>query len=117
MSRSTQMSNINFVRYNNKPVFVGYIYKITDINNKIYIGSTNNHVKRWKQHQEANEDMPLHRAVKELGKENFKFEIIKQVDWFDEEQLLIHESCCMDEYNSIVCGYNTKHSIDMQNLF
>ena len=57
----------------------------------MYIGSTNNHVKRWKQHQEANEDMPLHRAIKELGKENFKFEIIKEVDFIDEDQLLIHE--------------------------
>ena len=44
MSRSTKKSYINLIDY--KPqVSIGYIYKITDIKGKIYIGSTNNYNK------------------------------------------------------------------------
>ena len=116
MSRSTKKSYINLIDY--KPqVSIGYIYKITDIKGKIYIGSTNNYNKRWKQHEEAGEDMPLHRAIKDQGIENFSFEVIKTVEYIDNEQLLIIESCYMDKYDSITNGFNTKHSVDMFNLY
>lgn len=116
MSRSTKKSYINLMNY--KPeVSIGYIYKITDGNNKVYIGSTIDYKKRWKQHEEAGEDMPLHRAIKTQGIENFSFEVIKTIEYIDSEQLLIYESCCMDEYDSIDNGFNTKHSVDMFNLY
>ena len=116
MSRSTKKSYINLIDY--KPqVSIGYIYKITDIKGKIYIGSTNNYNKRWKQHEEAGEDMPLHRAINDQGIENFSFEVIKTVEYIDNEQLLIIESCYMDKFDSITNGYNTKHSVDMFNLY
>jgi hypothetical protein len=116
MSRSTKKSYINLIDY--KPqVSIGYIYKITDIKGKIYIGSTNNYNKRWKQHEEAGEDMPLHRAIKDQGIENFSFEVIKTVEYIDNEQLLIIESCYMDKYDSITNGYNTKHSVCMFDLY
>jgi hypothetical protein len=116
MSRSTQKSYINFIDY--KPqVSIGYIYKITDANGKNYIGSTVDYKARWRQHKEAGEDMPLHRAIKAQGIENFNFEVIKTVEYIDSQQLLIYESCCMDEYDSITNGWNTKHSIDMFNLY
>ena len=70
MSRSTKKSYINLIDYRPE-VLTGYIYKITDNKGKIYIGSTNDFKKRWKQHEEAGEDMPLHRAIKDLGIENF----------------------------------------------
>jgi hypothetical protein len=44
---------------------------------------TNDYKKRWKQHEEAGEDMPLHRAIKKKGIENFSFEVIKTVDYID----------------------------------
>ena len=116
MSISTKKSNINLINYKPK-VSTGYIYKITDVNKKIYIGSTDNHVERWKQHQKADEDMPLHRAIKAQGIENFKFEVIKTVEYIDEQQLLIIESCCMDDCDSINNGYNTKHSVCMFDLY
>ena len=116
MSRSTKKSYINLINY--KPeVSIGYIYKITDAKNKVYIGSTIDYKKRWKQHEEAGEDMPLHRAIKAQGIEFFSFEVIKTVEYIDSEQLLIYESCCMDEYDSISNGYNTKHSIPMFDLY
>ena len=69
MSRSTKKSYINLIDY--KPeVSIGYIYKVTDSKGKIYIGSTNDYKKIWKQHEEAGEDMPLHRAIKDQGIEN-----------------------------------------------
>jgi hypothetical protein len=116
MSRSTKKSNINLINYKHQ-LSTGYIYKITDNNGKHYIGSTVDYKARWRQHQEAGEDMPLHRAIKAQGIENFKFEVIKTVEYIDSQQLLIFESCCMDEYDSINNGYNTKHSIDMFNLY
>jgi hypothetical protein len=116
MSRSTQKSYINLIDY--KPeVTTGYIYKITDSKGKIYIGSTNDYKKRWKQHEEAGEDMPLHRAIKAQGIEHFSFEVIKTVEYIDSYHLLIIESCCMDEYDSINNGYNTKHSVCMFDLY
>ena len=70
VSRSTKKSYINLIDY--KPqVSTGYIYKITDNKGKIYIGSTIDYKKRWKQHKEAGEDMPLHRAIKDKGIEIF----------------------------------------------
>ncbi len=62
MSRGIKKSYIKVIDY--KPeVLTGYIYKITDSQGKKYIGSTNDYKKRWKQHKEAGEDMPLHRAI------------------------------------------------------
>ena len=47
----------------------------------------------------------------------FSFEVIKTVDYIDAYHLLIIESCCMDEYDSINNGYNTKHSVCMFDLY
>ena len=55
--------------------------------------------------------------IKDQGIENFSFEVIKTVEYIDNEQLLITESCYMDKYDSITNGFNTKHSVDMFNLY
>ncbi len=44
---------------------------------------------RWKQHEKAGEDMPLHRATKDQGIENFSFEVIQTVEYIDTYHLLI----------------------------
>jgi hypothetical protein len=111
MSRNTNKRNINFIDIYFKSE-VGYIYTITDNNNKVYIGSTNTPDQRWVEHCRTIDDSPLHRSIKELGIENFKFDVIDTVDYIDKETLLIR-----DEYNSIETGYNMKHSIDLQNLY
>ena len=51
------------------------------------------------------------------GIDKFTFEIIDEVEYIDNETLLIKESVLMNEYNSIESGYNTKHSVDLQNLY
>ena len=116
MSRSTNKSNINFIDIYLKSE-VGYIYTITDNNNKVYIGSTNSPDQRWEQHKTTIDTSPLHTAMQSEGIENFKFEVIDTVDYIDKETLLIKESVYMNEYNSIESGYNMKHSIDLQNLY
>ena len=96
---------------------VGYIYTITDNNNKVYIGSSNTPDQRWEQHKTTIDTSPLHTAMQSEGIENFKFEVIDTVDYIDKETLLIRESVLMNEYNSIETGYNMKHSVDLQNLY
>jgi hypothetical protein len=54
---------------------------VTDSKGKKSIGSTNDYKKRWKQNEEAGEDMPLH--IKDPAVENFSFEVIKTVDYID----------------------------------
>ncbi len=68
-------------------------------------------------HEEAGEDMPLQRAIKDQEMENFSLEVTKIVNYIDSQQLLIYESCCMDEYDSINNEYNTKHSVCMFDLY
>ena len=81
MSRSTKKSYINLIDY--KPqVSIGYIYKITDTKGKNYIGSTIDYKKRWKQHEEAGEEMPLHRAIKDQGIENHRNRIYINSHWY-----------------------------------
>ena len=61
------------------------VYKITNkINNKIYIGSTNDIARRWREHKShafnpnCNDyNYPLQRAIRKYGLDNFLFEIIQ----------------------------------------
>lgn len=55
-----------------------YVYQITNlINNKQYIGITNNYKKRWGNHKCANSpDSLVAKAIRKYGVENFKFEIL-----------------------------------------
>ena len=57
-----------------------YLYRITNlINNKKYIGITNNYKRRWSNHCCGNsKNMVISRAIKKYGKENFLFEIIQK---------------------------------------
>lgn len=60
------------------------IYKITNqINQKIYIGQSNNIDRRFAQHkspyeQERYKDKPLYKAFKKYGIENFTFDVIEE---------------------------------------
>ena len=92
MSRSTEKANIHFMNYHPK-TFKGYIYKITDTNGKCYIGSTTQDPeKRFRQHKEAKEKQPLHEEIRKHGYEGWSFEVIKEIDIIEEEQLYIHET-------------------------
>lgn len=81
-----------------------YIYKITNlINNKIYIGQTNNPNRRWREHCDSNSKcIKLRNAIKKYGSENFVFEIIEgPIANYNER-----EKYWITQYNSINEGYN-----------
>lgn len=85
------------------------IYKITNIlNNKCYIGQSNNPMERWKQHkyqaiQEKDKGKSaIHDALREVGIENFNFEIIGWFEDYNEK-----EKEYIKKYNSLIpTGYN-----------
>lgn len=55
-----------------------YLYQITNnINNKIYIGITNDYKKRWSNHC-CKTGTVISNAIHKYGKENFSFEILKE---------------------------------------
>ena len=91
---------------------MGYIYKITNlINNKIYIGQTRFEVEaRYHRHlYEAKRNVlqyPLYKAIRKYGEQNFKLDIIEQVD---NELLNQQEQYWIKYYDSYIKnnkGYN-----------
>lgn len=98
---------------------MNYIYKITNlINNKIYIGQTRSTISnRWNQHVSAafsnqkkkDYNFLLHKAIRKYGKDNFKIEIIEEVE--ESQNLDERESFWIHFYNSCILeeesmGYN-----------
>lgn len=62
-----------------------YIYKITNrLDGKVYIGKTTNPKSRWGKHQfeggpKGKLQSPLYKAMREVGIDNFEFEIIETI--------------------------------------
>ena len=85
------------------------IYKITNkLNNKCYIGQSNNPMRRWKDHKRLalvatdKGKSAIHDALREIGEENFSFEIIGWFEDYNEK-----EKYYIKYYNSLVPnGYN-----------
>lgn len=97
------------------------VYKITNlINNKCYIGSTNNYLRRMREHRtyatcspdRIGYEHPLYRSFRKHGLSQFKFEIlIDNIDTLHEVRVL--EEQLIKQYNSVVPnGYNIKASTE-----
>ena len=73
------------------------IYKIVNITNgKMYIGSSKNMMRRWKQHTSLlnnnhHHSVHLQRAWNKYGKENFMYEILKEMPTASDVELLDEE--------------------------
>ena len=86
-----------------------YIYQITNlINNKIYIGQTNNITKRWSNHRCCNSpNMIIAKAIKKYGINNFKFEVLfkglSEEEANEKEILLIKEKNCKIPHGYNIC--------------
>jgi len=82
------------------------IYKITNkVNDKVYIGFTQDVEKRWSNHRNAQYNRPLYNSIKKYGIDNFIFEVIYQS--YDREHTLLEmEPFFIAEYNSYNKGYN-----------
>ena len=88
-------------------MLVKSIYKITNkINNKIYIGQSNDVHKRILSHisGKKNGTSVIHNAIKKYGAENFEIEILER----DIENYNEREKYWINYYNSTdrSCGYN-----------
>lgn len=91
----------------------GYIYKIENrINKKKYIGQTIRSVKtRFREHINAKDELPIHRALRKYGKDKFSFTTVKEIEEESEEKLLDSlndlETKYIKKYKSLVPnGYN-----------
>ena len=92
---------------NNKGVKIMYVYKITNlVNNKIYIGITNNYKRRFREHKtNHNPKSLICKAIQKYGEEKFAFEILYS-------NLSIEESCnkeikLIQQFDSLTPkGYN-----------
>ena len=99
---------------------IHYIYCYTNkINNKKYIGQTNNIERRKKQHiqdsiynhkgHEISHNLPFHCAIRKYGIENFSFEILEIIDTDDWSIVNKKESEWIKSKNCISPnGYNLK---------
>ena len=81
-----------------------YLYKITNlINQKVYIGITNDYKRRWANH--GLENSAISKAIRKYGKENFKFEVlfknvsIEEIDELEKEQIKLHNCLVPNGYN------------------
>lgn len=96
------------------------IYKITNkINQKVYIGKSNNIENRWKYHQtrylqKKEYNKPLYRAFRKYGINNFSFEVLEEID--DNIYNIIgneRETFWINYFNSYgELGYNGTHGGD-----
>lgn len=83
---------------------IGFVYKITNnINDKFYIGSTTSTLKkRFKQHytksniiNDRNYNMPVYKCMRELGRDNFKINLVEAIEYDDKIELLKREALCI----------------------
>lgn len=90
------------------------IYRILNtINNKTYIGKTNNINKRFKEHLwVANKKIlsyPLHNDLRKYGKDNFKFEVL---EYCSDKQLNNKEKVFIEIFNTLYPnGYNLNFGV------
>lgn len=85
------------------------IYIITNkLNNKVYVGQSNNPTERWKKHKwcavkaEDKGKSAIHDALREVGIENFEFTIL---GWYEDYNQ--KEKDYIQQYNSLIPnGYN-----------
>ncbi len=95
-----------------------YIYRITNtINNKIYIGQTNNPSLRWSQHKSNAKynrcPQIITRAISKYGEKLFQFEVIvscksqEDADFIEEEIINKYNSLDLSIGYNIIAGGNT----------
>lgn len=96
-----------------------YIYKISnDINDKIYIGQTNNVKRRFTEHCQKNENSIIHKAIVKYGKEHFKIEILGYFENYNEKEeyyIKFFNSIIPNGYNVLPGGNEPPHLIGEDN--
>jgi group I intron endonuclease len=85
-----------------------YVYKITNlINNKLYIGKTNDIHNRWLTHcsegRRHRKQYPLYHAMNKYGEENFNIEILEELE--TEEECFKKEIYWIEFYKTNIIKY------------
>ena len=99
------------------------VYSITNnINNKVYIGESNNIERRWQEHKDelntnSHHNYKLQNDWNIYGEQNFIFEILEEMQKLDKSyktnmQLIYLEGKYIKQYDSISNGYNIQNTIE-----
>ena len=114
LTRTRQRELVNFCDIEILKPYTGYIYGYSH-DGKSYIGSTNN-IKNRKEEHKANgatkgeSTNKFGRAIQSIGYHNFKFEIIKTIQYGERQELYDIEDEYITKYDSITHGYNTRRN-------
>lgn len=74
------------------------------INQKVYIGQSNDIERRWSEHKRSKDSCIIHKAIRKYGADNFEFSVIKECALSELSELEIYY---IKYYNSIFPnGYN-----------
>ena len=98
------------------------IYSITNtINNKRYIGISQDYKNRKRVHEWAmknnkHRNIKLQRAVNKYGYDNFKFEILKEIETDDRIKALVLENKYILKYDTYKNGYNQSEGFEGSTL-
>lgn len=85
-----------------------YVYiAINTINNKSYIGKTNNIIRRIQEHYISSENpySVFHKALNKYGRKSFKWYILYETD--DEHECFFQEMQYIKKFNTLKKGYNS----------
>lgn len=96
-----------------------YVYKITNlINDKVYIGKTNNPSERWSDHKKIakagsiNKSFSVvHSAIRKYGEDNFEFLILEKIE--HENLAFDRESYWISEYKSNIQKYGDQFGYNL----
>ena len=98
------------------------IYSITNtINNKRYIGISQDYKNRKRVHEWAmknnkHRNIKLQRAVNKYGYDNFKFEILEEIETDDRIKALVLENKYILKYDTYKNGYNQSEGFEGSTL-
>ena len=106
LTRTSKDEYVNFCDIKINRPRTGYIYRYS-YNNKSYIGCTTNLEKR-KEYHKCNLTYKFGRAIKEIGYDNFMFEVLHTIVFSDFNELYEIEDEYIKKYDSINNGFNTR---------
>jgi len=110
LTRTKQKHFVNFCDISIYKPNIGYIYSYS-FNGKRYIGSTID-IKKQKAYHENNASNKFGKAISSIGLNNFKFEILETVNYYERQDLYDIENNYIIKYDSINKGYNCRRCND-----
>ena len=82
---------------------------------KSYIGSTDDIKKRREEHKKKSTNK-CGRAIKNIGFENFEFELLEKVDYYDRTELYEIENNYIIKYDSVNNGFNSRRNVKTEQV-